>query len=349
VVGGEPRKDGMARSVAAAALALTGLAFGAGGCAEDEQPFVTACSEASGAPGPVTSRPQCPALAMAEGGEIRLEQVEVPGDEATADLVDGQAFVFHRQAPERRLLDGVPIEGTDCFDLGGGDTFDSGPTAANQSIADSRAYFYVGAEVPLWDTGGGKLSLERRFDEADPAVGLRHEVLYLGTTEREDTAGRRYDVGEIAGTVEYAGWDLRRPDGRGDVGVAPEYARAVFLPPRFTMTSPAEADFVAGPELAADRPLELAWQTTGPPADGAPPLLGYVSFAGADGAVDVRCAQVDAAALVVPAAIVEQLEPAGTMTVGLLHHVAWNQGVSAAVRLDLIGVSARRVAYRRLP
>jgi hypothetical protein len=311
--------------------------------------------------------PTEPPFRLGEGGEMRLERFQDSADDSQQTLA-AQAFFFKGQEPGARAfgeqlpLRQEPLEkGYSCLDRRNGAYFDNGKTAEGQVIADTRAYYDVGATATLTSTGASSqvITLQRFLSSdapgggIDPSSGLQHDVLYRGDAAQRIQRNTTYRP-SIAGSFEYPALDLKW----GETAVGEPLANAVtgegtpqiYMPSAFVLTSPTEEEFFTPGFLRFTRGQDLTLTYTAEPRPaGWPSVLPYVSFVDDEGRVAAFCIKTpfagsgdsDDGEFTVPYEVLDIAPPSGRLVFGRLVHAAWEYTVDAS-RLDLIGMESKR-------
>jgi hypothetical protein len=319
-----------------AALVLAAACSGG----EDGEPICDHCPE-----GP---------FKLPEGGEIRLELIQYLEEDGTVgEILAGQGFWFKDQTPELRPLNGEktgPYAGTICSDFTSRDRFDNGYTEENQAIADTRTYLDVGEAVTVTSQAtGNQLTLTRTLNGTDPSSSLQHDIIYLFDDASALERNVYYDIDELPGTEEYPGWDFQA----GETVSGTEWTKKgheVFIPPDFAMSSPSEEDFFAGITLSDSEDFVLSWGNDQSVPSDTPENIGFVAFYKEDGSIASYCLQDDGATsgtMTVPKAVIAAQDPAGGILFGKFTHIAWNQGINAKARFDLLGVNCKFTSYSK--
>jgi hypothetical protein len=301
-----------------------------------------------------------------EGGELRLERFQLGPDDADAELA-AQALFFKGQSPPARSLSGtvIPIrpelsnQGYVCQDFSAGNNFDNGTSPEAQDVADTREYYDVGATATLTnaDDADDVITLVKLLGAEDPAAatdrsaGLVHDVLYKAPEATPVKRNARY-LPAITGSVAYPALDLKFGESAtGDAlaGADGEGTPQIFMPPAFTMTSPAEADFYAAGALVFTRgqDLEITYTLAEPaPADW-PTIVPFIAFVNDAGTVEAYCLEItpgdpEDGRFTVPYEVLDivQADPGGQAVFGRIVHAAWETQQERA-RLDLIGIESK--------
>lgn len=301
-----------------------------------------------------------------EGGEFRLERFQLGADDGDAALA-AQALFFEGQNPPARSLDGKLItirqelrdKGYWCGDFRDGNNFDNGKSPAAQAVADSRAYFDVGATATLThaedETEVITLGRFRRSDDAaaatDRSSGLVHEILYKAPETTQVARNARY-LPAIMGSEYYETLELKYGKSAPGEELADENGEGtaqLFMPSAFTLTSPAEADFYTAGALVFTRgqDLEITYTLAAPAPEGWPTIMPFLSFVNDAGMVEAYCLKLtrgvpEDGLFTVPHEVLEyvQPDPGGHAVFGRLAHVAW-EAQPLETRLDLIGIESK--------
>jgi hypothetical protein len=300
----------------------------------------------------------CPkgAFELQEGGELRIELIQSGG--ADGELVENagiQGFFHHNQVGERPLSGPALTNaaGMICQDFRAYNLFDNGTTEANQAMADTRDYFDVGEEITISDEAGvGKdIVLPKMLNGVDPSSGLQHDILYL-VDDAADLERNAFYTMSIPGTEEYPAIDFRNGSsntGQDWTARGPE----IYMPPNFTMTTPAEADYLAGVEFTPGQDFTFKWTNDTGNLSEAPDNTWFVAlYNGKE--IDFLCLDNDDAAIaggegssILPKEIIDAATDEGGVLLGKFSHIAWNQGIRADARFDMIGTSCKFAPYSK--
>jgi hypothetical protein len=301
-----------------------------------------------------------------EGGEFRLERFQTGPNDGDAELA-AQAFFFEGQNPPSRLIGGEGItirqeiadQGYACADYRAGIFFENGKSPEAQGAADTRTYFDVGATATLTNAedAADVITLDRFLAADNPAAatdrsaGLVHDILYQAPESTPVQRNARYLPG-IAGSNDYPELDLKFGEaalGEELADVNGEGTPQIFLPPAFTLTTPAEADFYTDGALVFTRgqDLEITYTLAEPAPADFPTIISFVSFVNDLGVVEATCIKAIPGApedgkFTVPHEVLElvQADPGGRAVFGRLIHAAWETQPKEA-RMDLIGIDAK--------
>lgn len=299
---------------------------------------------------------------LPEGGEIRLERYQLSSEDQD-DLISAQAMFWKNQDPPYRGLAGKPITlrqelvdlGYDCADYRDGNFFDNGNSPAAQLVADSRDYYDVGDAVTLTNIENPTdVAVLPKYKSAeDPAAAtdfsssLVHDILYRddGSYAVERSATYR---ASIAGPAEYPTLDLKY----GEALTGEEFADAdgngtplVYMPARYTLTQPAEADYYTdgAVNFVRGQDFTLEYEVSELEPEDWPGIIAFVGFL-RDGKVEAYCNRrftevPEDGKFVIPFEIQEVVTPepeSGSFFMGRYTHVAW-EVQQDKTRLDLLG------------
>lgn len=285
------------------------------------------------------------AFQLDEGGEIRLERSQ-RGSEDT--YVQAQAFFFHEQDPPWRVQVGEEIAGFDgtvhCYDMPGDAVWGHGPSPEGQAIADTRAYLDVGATVTL-ASGDTQIVLPRQPEGSlDPWQGLQHDIVYVAEPIAALEPGISY-APVIDGSAEYPTLELLDAV---SVTMDSEPEPRLFMPPGFSLTQPAEADFFAnGVTLLQGNDTAFTWTSQAWSVPNIPRQLPFVLFMTEEDVREVFCVNFsldEHDGITVPAEVLDTVSPTGKLAVGTFTHVGSIQG-RYETRLDLIAIDSKVAPY----
>jgi hypothetical protein len=301
-----------------------------------------------------------------EGGELRLERFQLGPNDDDAELA-AQAFFFEGQSPPARAFEGKAItvrseldgKGYVCLDFSDGNNFENGKSPQAQAIADSRTYFDVGATATLAnaDDQTDVITLDRFLESNDPAAatdrsaGLVHDILYKApeTTPVERHASY---LPAIAGSDDYPMLDLKY--GQSAVGdeLSDENGEGtpqIYMPPAFTLMSPADADFYTAGALVftSGQDLEITYTLAEPALTDWPTIIPFIAFVNDTGMVEATCLKAtpgepEDGTFTVPYEVLDhvQADPGGQAVFGRFVHAAWETQPEQA-RMDLIGIESK--------
>lgn len=328
-----------------AGVLATGLA--ATGCGDDETPAVDAGVDA--APGvdatPCTGHGcpsgQNPWALTAEGGEVRLEYYQLPEG---ANKLAAHAFFWKDQTPAIRPLLGATIanhlnfEG--CHDYETGEYFNGGVSTEAQAILDTRTYIDAGAFMQLVneDDATDVIELAKQpAGTADQSQNLQHDILYLADTTLNPTYNAGYKIA-------FDGFGLDMTDGTAIQMNWMSNDPTVYLPPNFTMTNPAEADYFAGVELTRGQDFTPTWENAEPANANGPATLSFMGFVGLTGKVEAYCIKTsNTGELTIPYEVYDVVPDTGYLLMGTFTHTAWKDEQDA--KIDVLGVNCKLSQY----
>jgi hypothetical protein len=286
-----------------------------------------------------------------EGGEIRIERLQIGAEEVHTSA---QAFFFLGQVPSSRDLAGPPLNFNDphspsdplCFDFRKGIYFANGAAPASQEIADTRTYLDMGSTVTLTSEQTG---IEIVLDPMppgtrDPSQKIAHMFLYLSEPEALVEPNAFY-LPAIVGHPSYPTLDLHH----GTFAFYDDMSQtspSIHVPPDFTLTEPAEADFFGSTmTFVMGQRLAFTWENHEATPYDAPGTISFVRFSNEDDALEVMClAPMATGELVVPLEVFQQIPPTGKIMVGKLVHTLWVRLLDDA-RMDLIGLNGKAGTY----
>lgn len=184
---------------------------------------------------------------------------------------------------------------------------------------------------------------------ADPSNRIQHGIVYVGAEDYLPTPASLYGW-EIAGSDEYLAFDLiNGVSAATNDWVTPGFEPDVYLPQQFTMTSPAEADYFAGPvAFTKGEPRTITWENVADESPDSPGTISFVGFVTEDDEVESWCLYPgDEGRFIVPPEILEYVSPTGKLLVGKLAHTVWLQIMmnNADTRIDLFGVNGKLSSY----
>ena len=313
----------------------------------------------------------CSPFPLPEGGEFRLERYQY--DPQGTDDLAAQAFFFSGQTPPFRSFAGIDVplrrelveQGYACGDYRSGDSFDNGSSPQAQAVVDTREYLDVGATARLANLANPSdaIYLEKRLASEDPAAAtdlssnLVHDILYRGDPATVVTPRARY-APAIEGSVEYPALDLKYGQSSAGDELADPYGNGtpqIYMPGRFTMTAPAEADFYGPKSLIFTRGLDTVFYYTlsdpepvGQPG-GYPTIIPFIGFVDDEGKINAYCFKVtpgtlDDGEFIVPHEVLDLIPPApttGYVLFGRFTHAAWESQRVPVSRMDLLGADIR--------
>lgn len=308
-------------------------------------------------------------FALGEGGEFRLERLQLSAD-GSAFYLASQAFFFKGQEPAARSLGSaettIPIraeimaEGYRCTDRRGGDLFENGASPEAQAIIDTREYYDVGASVTLTNTEDDTdvITLDRRQNEIDLSAHLMHDVIYRGPDEQDVARNRTYKPALTTGSAQYPQLDMTYGQSAAGEKLADENTGVgdvqLYMPSQFTLTSPTDVEYFTPDNLVFTKDQDFTFTYTAEDApEGWPTILLFIAFVNAEGQVVASCLKTptaeepnpDNGSLKVPhevLAIAEQ-ESAGAFLVGRFVHTAWEYATDRT-RVDLLGIECKAAA-----
>jgi hypothetical protein len=299
---------------------------------------------------------------LPEGGEIRLERYQLGIDDQDDDI-SAQAMFWKNQDPPYRGLEGKPITlreelvalGYDCADYRDGTFFDNARSEEAQAIADSRDYYDVGESVTITNTENpADMVVLPKYESADdPAAAtdfsssLVHDILYRDDGSYVVERGATYRP-SIAGPAEYPMLDLKY----GESFTGEEFADAdgngtpvIYMPGRYTLTQPTEADYYAdgAVNLVRGQDYTIEYDVLELEPEDWPDIMAFVGFS-RNSKVEAYCNRrftdvAEDGKFVIPFEVQEVITPDaenGSFFMGRYTHVAW-EVQQDKTRLDLIG------------
>jgi hypothetical protein len=299
---------------------------------------------------------------LPEGGEIRLERYQLgPNDQD--DGISAQAMFWKNQDPPYRGLEGTPITlraelvalGYGCADFRDGNFFDNGSWPAAQAVADSRDYYDVGESVTITNTGNPAdivvLPKYARTDDPEGATdfssSLVHEILYRDDGSYSVERGATYRA-SIPGSAEYPTLDLKY----GEALTGEEMAAAdgngtplIYMPARYTLTQPAEADYFTdgAVNIVRGQDYTIEYDVSELEPEDWPGIIAFIGFS-RDGEVDAYCTRTftdvaEDGKFVIPFEVQEIVASGagtGSFFFGRYTHVGW-EVQQDKTRMDLLG------------
>jgi hypothetical protein len=299
---------------------------------------------------------------LPEGGEIRLERYQTgPNDQD--DGISAQAMFWKNQDPPYRGLAGKPITlrdelvdlGYECADFRDGDFFDNGRSEEAQAVADSRDYYDVGESVTITNTENpADMVVLPKYESANDPAGatdfsssLVHEILYRDDGSYNVERGATYRA-SIAGSAEYPSPDLKYGEALAGDEMADDDGNGtplIYMPARYTLTQPAEADYFTdgAVNIVRGQDYTIEYDVSEFEPEDWPGIIAFVGFS-RNGKVDAYCTRrftdvAEDGKFVVPFEVQEVVTPdagTGSFFFGRYTHVAW-EVQKDKTRMDLLG------------
>jgi hypothetical protein len=279
-----------------------------------------------------------------EAGEIRHELIRI--DDVGGAVMATHAYFFQNQNPATRGF-GVPFEDTGCVDYRDRMQFSPGAGDVQQQVANSRDYLDAGDTVTLTSSNGLVVEMAKATNTADRSSILVHDIVYLPN----DDAGLfennvSWDI-DIAGSEELPGLDLISPESAAqpdpnNIIVLDE--PQVISPPAWTPTFVTETEYFGGVNIPEGEDLTVTWDTAEALFTDDVTVLAFVGFLGTQG-IDFLCVAPDNGEIVVPAAVLNEVDASGSIIHGLLTHVAAESRFLDNARYDMLAADCRFSTY----